>query len=237
MTDIKANRPFKTRAVKFVEVDLENSETSVQSKKDVLVLAFDERRKPPQGIDNWCQAYYDTGLKFQAVRFPVDEKFAWFLSQEMSEFRIFLGENHNLKIAAARLNDGKTLIPSLSASSTSLRACNDGAYRPLKYPIELRYDVSNIPGAVACLCELSRPRAMFQLENFTYRDARPSKKPLRKWIESGTRGGILLGKELFADDACYQLRVFAQKADGSVCGTSSDLIDLGINDRPSGQEL
>jgi hypothetical protein len=200
-------------------------------------LAFDERRKPPQGIDIWCQANYDTGLKFQTVRFPVDEKFAWFLSEEMSGFRIFIGERHNLKITAARLNDGKTLIPSLSASNISLRACNDGAYRPLKYPIEFNYDVSNVPGAVACLCELSRPRAMFQLENFTYRDALLSKKPLRKWTEKGTIGSILLGKEMFADKACYQLRVFAQKADGSVCGTSSDLIDLGINDRPVGQEL
>jgi hypothetical protein len=237
MTDIKATSPFKTRAVKFVDVDLENSQTAVRGKKDVLVLAFDERRKPPQGIDIWCQANYDTGLKFQTVRFPVDEKFAWFLSEEMSGFRIFIGERHNLKITAARLNDGKTLIPSLSASNISLRACNDGAYRPLKYPIEFNYDVSSVPGAVACLCELSRPRAMFQLENFTYRDALLSKKPLRKWTEKGTIGSILLGKEMFADKACYQLRVFAQKADGSVCGTSSDLIDLGINDRPVGQEL
>ncbi len=237
MTDIKAKSPFKTRAVKFVEVDLENSKTSLPGKKDVLVLAFDENRKPPQGVDNWCQADYDTGLKFQTVRFPVDEKFAWFLSPDISEFRIFLGEKHNLKIAAARLNDGKTLIPSLSATSATLRACNDGAYRPLKYPIEFSYDVSNVPGAVACLCELSRPRAMFQLENFTYRDVRPSKKPLKRWIEKGTTGSISIGKDFFTDNAGYQLRVFAQKADGSVSGTSSDLIDLGINDRPLGQEL
>ncbi len=90
MIDIKADRPFETRSVKFVEIDLANNQPTVNGKKDVIVLAFDETRKPPQGIDNWCQTDYDTALKFQTVRFPVDEKFAWFLSKEMSEFRVFL---------------------------------------------------------------------------------------------------------------------------------------------------
>lgn len=237
MTDIKADRPFNTKSVKFVEIDLKNSQTMLNVKKDVIVLAFDESRKPPQGIDNWCQADYDPSLDFQTVRFPVDEKFAWFLSNEMSEFRVFLGEKHNLRIVAARLNDGKTLIPVLSPSATSLRACNDGAYRPLKFPLQFSYDVSNIPGAVSCLCELSRPRMMFQLENFTYRDVRPSKKALRQWSQKGTTGSISIEKDMLSEKACYQLRIFAQKADGAVCGTSSDLIDLGINDRPRGQEL
>jgi hypothetical protein len=237
MTDIKSAVPFRTQSVKFVDVDLENTKTIANCKNEVLVLAFDESCKPPQGMDNWCQTYYDPALKFQTVRFPVDEKFAWFLSKEMSEFGIFLGEKHNLKIAAARLNDGKNLIPSLSASKGSLRECNDGVYRPLKFPLEFRYDVSNIPGAVSCFCELSRPRAMFQLENFTYRDSKPSKKPLSNWTCNGTRGSISIEKDMVSDNACYQLRVFAQKADGSMIGTSSDLIDLGINDRPRGQEL
>lgn len=237
MTDIRADRPFKTKSVSFVEIDLENNQTSKSGKKDVLVLAFDETRKPPQGIDNWCQADYDPSLDFQTVRFPVDEKFAWFLSKDMAEFRVFLGEKHNLKIVAARLNDGKTLIPSLSPSATSLRACNDGAYRPVKFPLQFSYDVSNIPGAVSCFCELSRPRMMFQLENFTYRDVRPSKKSFRLWTQKGTKGSISIEKDTLFENACYQLRIFAQKADGTVCGTSSDLIDLGINDRPRGQEL
>jgi hypothetical protein len=31
--------------------------------------------------------------------------------------------------------------------------------------------------------------------------------------------------------------VFARKTNGQIAGTSSDLIYLGINDRPKGQEL
>ena len=237
MTDIIAKRYFETRAVKFVDVDLENTSPSKTSTKDVLVLAFDESRTPPQGMDNWCQAEYDRSLRMQTVRFPVDEKFVWYLSKETREFRIYLGEKENLKIVAARLNDGKTLIPSLEPSGLTLRDCNDGARRPIKFPLEFKYDVSNVPGAVNCQIELSRPRLMFQLENFTYRDVRPSKKALRTWSEPGTTGTFFLDRNAFPEDASYQLRVFAQRADGSVCGVSSDLIDLGISDRPKGQEL
>ena len=237
MTDIIATRNFETRAVKFVDVDLENNAPATKSSKEVLVLAFDDALRPPQGMDNWCQAEYDGSLRFQTVRFPVDEKFAWYLSRQAREFGIYLGEKHNLKIVAARLNDGRALIPTLDASQTTLRDCNDGVRRPIKFPLEFHYDVSNVPGAVACLVEMSRPRSMFQLENFTYRDVRPSKKASRSWTQKGTQGNFVVEKSMFSDNACYQLRVFAQRADGSVCGVSSDLIDLGINDRPKGQEL
>lgn len=237
MTDIIATRNFEKRAVKFVDVDLENAAPAKTSTKEVLVLAFEDTVSPPQGMDNWCQAEYDAGLRLQTVRFPVDEKFAWYLSKEAREFGIYLGERHNLKIVAARLNDGRALIPTLKASQTTLRDCNDGVRRPIKFPLEFHYDVSNVPGAVSCFFELSRPRSMFQLENFTYRDVRPSKKSLKSWTHEGTTGSVLLDREMFSENACYQLRAFAQRADGSVCGVSSDLIDLGINDRPKGQEL
>jgi len=237
MTDIIAERNFETLSVKFVDVDLENRKPAAKSSKDVLVLAFDEKRKPPHGVDNWCQAEYDSSLKFQTVRFPVDEKFAWYLSKQMREFGIYLGPKINLRIVAARLNDGKALIPNLNADPNSLREANDGVRRPVKYPLVFEYDVSNIPGAVGCLCEISRPRAMFQLENFTYRDASPSKKALKSWGQAGRRGKIILEKSIFPEHSGYQLRIFAQSADQRVISVSSDLIDLGINDRPRGQEL
>lgn len=237
MTDIVAKQYFENRAVKFVDVDLENSEPKSNSSKDVLVLAFDESRQPPKGMDNWCQADYDQSLKFQTVRFPVDEKFAWYLSKETRDFKVYLGERKNLRIVAARLNDGKTLIPSLEASLLTVRECNDGVRRPIAFPLRFEYDVSNIPGAVNCLFELSRPRSMFQLENFTYRDVRPSKKALKSWTQAGTTGHVEVGRSMFPEDACYQIRAFAQRADGSVCGVSTDFIDIGINDRPKGQEL
>ncbi len=237
MTDITAKTPFKTSAVRFIDVDLKNTKPDSSAKQEVIVLAFDKKRMPPQGMDNWVQTNYDPGKAFQTVRFPVDEKFAWFLRKEMSEFSIYLNKKPNLSVAAARLNDGKTIIPSLSAMPATLKESNDGVRRPIKFPLEFHFDVSNIPGAVSCYCELSRPRSMFQLENFTYRDIRPSQKSLQSWTENGTTGSILIRRDVFPDDACYQLRIFAQRADGRICGASSDLIDLGIDDRPRGQEL
>ena len=240
MIDLIAERPFATRAVKFIDVDLKNSKPAAQSKKSVLVLAFDSRLKQPKGIDNWSQAEFDLSLPVQTVRFPVDEKLSWFLSKEMSEFSIYLGEETDYSVLSARLNDGKTLIPSLSVSSvSSVEESNDGVFRVKmnRFPVHFRYDVSNIPDAVACYCELSRPRAMFQLDNFTYRDVRPAKKPLKTWSQAGTTGDIAMERAMFPEDACYQLRVFAKKADGSLTGMSSDQVNLGINDRPPGQEL
>lgn len=237
MTEIIAEKPFDPSAVRFIDVEIANSEPTALARKSVLVLSFDREREPPKGLDNWVQADYDLSKKVQTVRFPVDQKFVWFLHNDMSKFGIYLKDKQNLKVLSARLNDGESLIPNLIVSKQTLRECNDGAYRPLKYPLEFEYDVSKIPGAVSCLCELSRPRAMFQLEHFTYRDESPSKKPLRTWTVNGTLGSIKLDKSLFADEACYQLRIFAKKADGSVLGVSSDIVDLGINDRPKWQPL
>lgn len=237
MTEIVAERPFDPGAVRFIDVDIANAEPSAVARDDVLVLSFDREREPPKGLDNWAQANYDLSKELQTVRFPVDQKLVWFLHDDMSKFGIFLRDKPNLRVLSARLNDGRALVPMLSASESTLRECNDGAYRPLEFPLKFQYDVSKIPGAVSCFCELSRPRAMFQLEHFTYRDVEPSKKPLKQWTAGGTAGSIKLEKNLFADDACYQLRIFAQKADGSLCGVSSDIIDLGINDRPKWQPL
>ena len=192
---------------------------------------------PPKGLDNWVQASYDLSKKRQTVRFAVDQKFVWFLHNDMSKFGIFLRDKPNLSVVSARLNDGKALIPTLAASGQTLKEFNDGAYRPLEFPLKFDFDVSKIPGAVSCYCELSRPRAMFQLEHFTYRDVSPSKKPLKKWTVNGTAGSISLERSLFGEDACYQLRIFAQNADGRLLGVSSDLVDLGINDRPRWQPL
>ncbi|HNB25054.1 MAG TPA: hypothetical protein PKZ32_21715, partial [Candidatus Melainabacteria bacterium] len=65
----------------------------------------------------------------------------------------------------------------------------------------------------------------------------PSKKALKSWGQAGRRGKIILEKSIFPEHSGYQLRIFAQSADQRVISVSSDLIDLGINDRPRGQEL
>lgn len=237
MTEIIAEKPFDPSAVRFIDVDIANSQPAVAAKDDVMVLSFDRERVPPKGLDNWVQASYDLSKKRQTVRFAVDQKFVWFLHNDMSKFGIFLRDKPNLSVVSARLNDGKALIPTLAASGQTLKEFNDGAYRPLEFPLKFDFDVSKIPGAVSCYCELSRPRAMFQLEHFTYRDVSPSKKPLKKWTVNGTAGSISLERSLFGEDACYQLRIFAQNADGRLLGVSSDLVDLGINDRPRWQPL
>jgi len=235
--DITAANPVDPALVRFVDVEIENSHPLDDRSKDVIVLGFDRRRKPPKGVDNWVQADLDLSKKVQTVRFPVDQKLAWFLHKEMSKWSINLRDKPNLKVVSARLNDGLDLIPRLKIDGETAQERNDGAYRPLKYPLRFDYDVSNIPGAVSCHFELSRPRSMFQLENFTYRDVQPSKKAMRSWEVDGTMGSVKLDRDLLTEKACYQVRIFARKADGSICGVSSDLIDLGIDDRPAWQPL
>ncbi len=237
-TIISAKRPFKSSAVRFVEVDLVNTRPSATTgKMRKMYLRFEDLPEPPRWMDFWCAAPYDTGLKFQTLRFPVDEVVSWLLLKQRSKFSMYHGTGHNFSLSAARLVDGRDLTPDLSVAGKNLRECNDGVYRPIGFPLEFRYDVSNIAGAASCICELSRPRFMFQLENYTYRSTSLSKKPLKTWTLVGTTGSITIDRDIFPEDACYQLRLFASKANGEIVGTSSDLIYLGINDRPKGQEL
>jgi hypothetical protein len=236
-TLISAKQPFKSSAVRFVEVDLVNTKPAAAGNMRHMYLRFEDLPEPPRWMDFWCSAPYDTGLKLQTLRFPVDEVFCWFLLKQRSKFSMYHGTGRNFSLSAARLVDGRDLIPELSVSGKNLRECNDGVYRPLAFPLQFGYDVSNLAEASSCICELSRPRSMFQLENYTYRSNSLSKKPLKRWTLAGTTGSIKIDKDAFPENACYQLRVFARKANGEIAGTSSDLIYLGINDRPKGQEL
>jgi hypothetical protein len=237
-TIISAKRPFKSSAVRFVEVDLVNTKPSATpGKMRRMYLRFEDLPEPPRWMDFWCAAPYDPALRLQTLRFPVDEVVSWFLLKQRSKFSMYHGTGHNFSLSAARLVDGRDLIAQLSVSGKNLQECNDGVYRPLAFPLAFRYDVSKVAGASSCICELSRPRSMFQLENYTYRSTSLSKKPLKTWTLAGTTGSISIDKDVFPEDACYQLRVFARKTNGQIAGTSSDLIYLGINDRPKGQEL
>ncbi|MCC7527881.1 MAG: hypothetical protein IT342_05125 [Candidatus Melainabacteria bacterium] len=237
-TIISAKRPFKSSAVRFVEVDLVNTKPSLKTgKMRKMYLRFEDLPEPPRWMDFWCAAPYDPGLKFQTLRFPVDEVFSWYLLKQRSKFSMYHGTGHNFSLSAARLVDGRDLTPQLSVAGKNLRECNDGVYRPIAFPLEFKYDVSNVSAASSCICELSRPRSMFQLENYTYRGTSLSKKPLKTWTLTRTTGSISIDKEVFPENACYQLRVFARKADGHIAGTSSDLIYLGISDLRQGQDF
>lgn len=235
---IESVRPFATGAVRFIEVELENSQPAANAGNlRRMYLRFEDKPEPPHSMDYWSSFPYNTGLKTQILRFPVDEVFAWFMLKQRSNFQISLGMRGNLKIRRARLLDGRDMRPRLLEAAENLRSCNDGVERPTGFPLKFSFDVSNIPDARSCLCELSRPRMMFQLENYTYRSAELSKKPLKTWKVDGTTGSIVIDKRDFPEAACYQLRIFALKSNGQIAGTSSDIIYLGIDDRPKGQEL
>lgn len=232
---LKSARPVKPGEVRFVEMNLENNRPSKgKGETRRMYFRFEDKPEPPSFMDCWSSAAYDTGLSKQVLRFPVDEVFSWFLLKERQNFQMTLGSCGNFKISAVRFLDGRDMRPNLSASE-NLHSCNDGVERPLSYPFKLSYDLANVPQAAACLVEVSRPHMMFQLENYTYRSSGLSKAPLRRWTLQGTSGSISFEKNDFPQPACYQVRVFAQKNNGEIAGTSSDIIYLGIDDRPNRQ--
>ncbi len=234
-TKITAERPFKSASVRFAEVDLENSTPApVPGTIRRMYFRFEDKPEPPNTMDFWCSAPYDTGLRKQTLVFPVDEVFSWYLHANRQKFSMYLGTKGNFKLTGARLIGGKDVSPSISVAGKNWREGDDGIFRPTKFPVEIKYDASNVPGSTQCLCELSRPRMMFQLENYTYRSPGLSKKPLKTWSRPGATGSILIEKNLFPENACYQLRVFAQKANGEIAGRSSDIVYIGVFDLPTG---
>ncbi|HNB20945.1 MAG TPA: hypothetical protein PKZ32_00915 [Candidatus Melainabacteria bacterium] len=230
---IKSERAVKPGAVRFVEMELENSQNSDKTGNfRRMYLRFEDKPEPPHFMDYWSSAPYDTGLSKQILRFPVDEVFSWYLLKERSHFQMTLGSRGNFKISGLRFLDGRDLIPRVFSSIDNLALCNDGVERPLGFPLKLAYDVSNIEGARGCIVELSRPWMMFQLEDYTYRSSHLSKKSLKVWNFDGTTGSIVLERSMFPQKALYQMRIFAKSAEGEIVGTSSDVIYVGIDDRP-----
>ncbi len=229
--------PFKTRLVRFIELDLETLHMSPSEESHEIRLQFDEFDSLPRELSRECKSQYDPHLKRQTVRIPVDELLAWFLKGELSSLKVITENKDEVQISAARLSDGKTIIPVLTPRADTLKESRDGVFSAVRFPLEFEYDATALAGAVNCTCELSRPRVMMQLDDLTYHAKRPSKKPLKTWVQPTLKGSFKIDRDVFPEYANYQLRIFAQKADGSFCGTSSDLIDLGINDMPENGKI
>ncbi len=232
-----AEPPIIPMSVQFIEVDIEVLDPNQIGTKNKLELKIDLKHEFPLRLANYVEVSHDLTKNIQTLRFPVDEAACWFFLKNVSRFSIHVGKEPRVRVLAARCNNGATLVPSIHPAPDTLRECNDGVYRSFKFPIQFEYDVGNVTGASDCMIELSGPGKMFQSEGWTFRSTEFSGKAMRRWKLADTKGRINVERNWLPSNGCYQIRVFAVDPDGSICGTSSDVIYLGINDRPKGQEL
>ncbi len=234
---LTAKEPINTKEVRWVDLDIEVLKCSTAKKRKSLLLKFEDRAKLLMHTASHVSGDYDPSLARQTVKFPVDENPSWLFMRQANSFSIYLGAKPEIRICRARLDDGATTIPSFFVRPETLRECADGVYRAENYPLKVNFDVTRIPGAAGCICEISRPYMMFQLENLRYRDSDLSAQSMKRWTTLGTSGEIELQREFFPSKTCCQVRIFAIKADGRIVGTCSDPVYIGIDDRPKGQEL
>ncbi len=125
----------------------------------------------------------------------------------------------------------KNQLPTLAVDGQDLVEGPDGICRVRGPRPTFSYDLSNVPGAVSAVCEISKPNSWFEHYSGTLQRQGTSFKSASLFVTpfnkiKGT--GILLSYAGIKDHGFYQIKVAALDKDGKVLGYFSDPLNFQI---------
>jgi hypothetical protein len=140
-----------------------------------------------------------------------------------------LGCPETIAISSIEALNVENQMPIVEADGRGLVEGPDGICRVHGARPSFSYNVSNVPGAAAAICEVSKPNSWFEHYSNTLRDKQVSKNALFviNWDKLKGRD-ILLSFAGIKDHGFYQIKVAAVDKDGKVLGYFSDPLNFQI---------
>jgi hypothetical protein len=140
-----------------------------------------------------------------------------------------LGSAEAIEITSIEALNFDHQLPRVEADGHDLIEGPDGICRVHGPRPTFSYDVSNVPGATAATCEVSKPNSWFEHYSGTLRDKVVSKNALSVTPFNKLKGrNILLSFAGIKDHGFYQIKVAAVDKDGKVLGYFSDPLNFQI---------
>jgi hypothetical protein len=194
---------------------------SVEAKDAVLCLSYKGGLMAIPMVEN-----ADSGQ----IVFQLSEHKNWLKQGLVHELSLkTLGCPEKIEISSIEALNLENQMPIVEADGKGLVEGPDGICRVHGPRPSFAYDVSNVPGATAAICEVSKPNSWFEHYSNTLRDKEVSKNALFviNWDKLKGRD-ILLSFAGIKDHGFYQIKVAAVAKDGKVLGYFSDPLNFQI---------